>query len=402
MESRSQLGLMFCFLFVWALVFMGLQGDARAEDYYCVFQKTSCTPLCGFALNSWLTVAKCTDPVQATGAPCGLQLIPENQPGMSFQAASALRDYVALTSNRYDTFCCKQYRLWISADRQRWACTSDQSTPGPGWFFERGMLCYEECVAAVGGPVRVSLMSGSGEVELRDGKWRPVGGSAITILVPNMPPLTLSASSAPGTPQDSSGQGFAVFLLTNISNGTIWVGKESELRAKKTWNFRGGGLAPEKGGADIPVQYQKKSQDFNTYDEAVASYCRSLQSPPREIPMTGGGKKAVVYGAEYWVDTAPSCSPVKSSTQTTRTVKIGYHNYQRIPGVSVTINGVTKSCSSGFDDSRPFVQGQGDCTFEVPSGPCSVSVHSPGYKTESFQRMCDKDETFITTLSKAQ
>ncbi len=306
MNSGRGFGLMVCCLFVMASVFMGLPWDTHAEEYYCVFQKTSCGPLCYFALNNWLSVAKCTDPVQTTGSPCGLQLIPENQPGMSYQAAAALRDYVALTSNRYYSSCCKKYRLWATGDLQRWTCTDDQSSPGPGWLIQKGMLCYEECAMGVGAPLRLTLMSVQGQVEFRNGRWVPMGGGTITIRAPQMPPLTLSASSAPAAPQAGGSQGFAVFLLTNVANGSIWVGKESELRGKKTCNFRGGGLCADKGGADIPVQYQKKSQDFNTYDEAVGTYCKALQSPPREVPLTGG-KKAVVYGAEYWVDTAPPC-----------------------------------------------------------------------------------------------
>jgi hypothetical protein len=81
-------------------------------------------------------------------------------------------------------------------------------------------------------------------------------------------------------------------------------------------------------------------------------------------------------------------------------VKIGYVNYQKLHGFTVTVNGTTKSCSARFDTSRPFGQGEGDCSFEVPAGPCSISVQASGYVTQSFQHTCDKDQTMMTTLSK--
>ena len=101
--------------------------------------------------------------------------------------------------------------------------------------------------------------------------------------------------------------------------------------------------------------------------------------------------------------TPPSKPPTtKSQTPTARTVKIGYVNYQKLSGFTVSINGTSKSCSAGFDMSRPFAKGEGDCTFEVPAGPCSISVSASGYRSLSFQHTCDKDETMTTTLSKAQ
>ena len=51
--------------------------------------------------------------------------------------------------------------------------------------------------------------------------------------------------------------------------------------------------------------------------------------------------------------------------------------------------------------SRPYAKGDGACAFEVPAGPCSISVSATGYTTLTFQHTCDKDETMMTTLSKA-
>ena len=89
-----------------------------------------------------------------------------------------------------------------------------------------------------------------------------------------------------------------------------------------------------------------------------------------------------------------------SKSGTERKVKIGYVNYQKLFGFTVTINGTTKSCSSGFDTSLPYPKGDGDCSFDVTPGPCSISVSASGYQTVSFQHTCDKDETLMTTLLK--
>jgi hypothetical protein len=89
-----------------------------------------------------------------------------------------------------------------------------------------------------------------------------------------------------------------------------------------------------------------------------------------------------------------------SKSGTERKVKIGYVNYQKLSGFSVTINGTNKGCNSGFEMSLPYLKGEGDCSFDVTPGPCSISVQASGYKTVTFQHTCDKDETMMTTLSK--
>jgi len=74
---------------------------------------------------------------------------------------------------------------------------------------------------------------------------------------------------------------------------------------------------------------------------------------------------------------------------------------QKLPNFTVTVNGTSQSCSSGFDTSRPYRKGEEDCSFDVPAGQCRISVHASGYITQSFQHTCDRDETMMTTLSKA-
>lgn len=106
----------------------------------------------------------------------------------------------------------------------------------------------------------------------------------------------------PGTGSDP----YAVFLITNLAGGSIWVGQESTLKSKPLCQFRGGGLC-KNDGSDPLVQYEKKSAAFGSFGEAKQTYCRDLKSPPRPMPLTGGSK-ANIYGGDYWVDTAPGCN----------------------------------------------------------------------------------------------
>ena len=99
---------------------------------------------------------------------------------------------------------------------------------------------------------------------------------------------------------------YAVFLMTNVSGGSIWVGQESSLKASLTCNFNGGGHCANNGGADIPVTYQKMSSDHFTFETAVTDYCASLDSEPVNWNLQFG-TKAKVYGGDYWIDTAPGC-----------------------------------------------------------------------------------------------
>jgi len=110
-----------------------------------------------------------------------------------------------------------------------------------------------------------------------------------------------SDETTPSTTQDK----YAVFLLTNIAGGSIWVGSEQEIQTKPVCSFPGGGLC-KNDGTDALVQYVKESQDFSSYDDAQAAYCAAPKSNVRSMPLTGGNK-AKIYGGDYWIDTAPSC-----------------------------------------------------------------------------------------------
>jgi hypothetical protein len=109
------------------------------------------------------------------------------------------------------------------------------------------------------------------------------------------------ATSGPGPDPTPTADGYTVFILTNVSGGSIWIGRESELKKTHTYDFSGGGLKDGDGSKQL-IKYVKKSQEFKTFNDAKQFYLKSLQSQPRSIPLTGGSK-AKIFGGDYWVDT---------------------------------------------------------------------------------------------------
>ncbi len=101
---------------------------------------------------------------------------------------------------------------------------------------------------------------------------------------------------------------YAVFLLTNVSGGSIWVGQESQLGHLHTCDFRGGGLCAEDGGADIAVTFEKKTPDYPTHAAAMDAYCRAL-GMTWPVQLTGG-TKGRIFGADYWIDNVDGSCPV--------------------------------------------------------------------------------------------
>lgn len=100
---------------------------------------------------------------------------------------------------------------------------------------------------------------------------------------------------------------YAVFLLTNVANGSIWVGQESSLKGSLTCNFKGGGLYANAGGADVPLQYsQVSSGDYFTYEAAHTDFCSAISSELRDY-ILAFGTKATIYGGDYWVDLVGPC-----------------------------------------------------------------------------------------------
>jgi hypothetical protein len=129
--------------------------------------------------------------------------------------------------------------------------------------------------------------------------------------------------------------------------------------------------------------------------------CQALAVRMQQFP-TGTPGGPTTPQPQTQTTTPPSKPPTtKSQAPAARTVQIGYVNYQKLSGFTVTVNGTSKSCPSGFDTTKPYRKGEGDCTFEITAGPCSISVKASGYTTASFDYTCDKDETMMTTLSKA-
>lgn len=171
-----------------AQVSSGVSAD-RSNDW-CVYQKTSCGPLCAIASrNDWLVVARCSDIVTTTGSPCGLQLIPEQHVPTDFQSALQLRAYVAMTSGRFEGFCCKDYIRWFSAqDRSTLICTDRMSSPGPGWYQDtpNPLGCWESCAATT-----LVLASPPGAVAIRQSNGLWSSPTPIVIAPPGFPPIAL-------------------------------------------------------------------------------------------------------------------------------------------------------------------------------------------------------------------
>ncbi|MBN4050215.1 hypothetical protein JYT28_00505 [Desulfobulbus sp. AH-315-M07] len=108
--------------------------------------------------------------------------------------------------------------------------------------------------------------------------------------------------SAP--PPQQQQKKFGVFLMTNVSGGSVWAGTLQELQQKKTCHFQGGGLCDR----SKPVEFRRLSgRYFSSQQEANADYCANRTTQPKKVRLTQG-YKAVVYGARYWVTDAPNRS----------------------------------------------------------------------------------------------
>ncbi|GHO49882.1 hypothetical protein [Ktedonospora formicarum] len=131
---------------------------------------------------------------------------------------------------------------------------------------------------------------------------------------PTVPPSPTPSPTVPPT----SPSGYYVFALTNVSSspGSIFVGTMDEVRRRRfTCNFTDGGLCSKQGGKDIPVQYEVKLGPFSTLKDAIAAYCQVLTNSHPAF----GGLKGTIFGGNYWLDNAPSCSGIGTPTPTTPT-----------------------------------------------------------------------------------
>lgn len=88
---------------------------------------------------------------------------------------------------------------------------------------------------------------------------------------------------------------YAVFLLPEISGGEFYVGQESALKASRNCDMPYGGLCDDPSKTYPPVQYSKASADYDTYDDALAAFCKAAT-----IKDGYWGRKAEGYGVTYW------------------------------------------------------------------------------------------------------
>jgi hypothetical protein len=98
---------------------------------------------------------------------------------------------------------------------------------------------------------------------------------------------------------------YFVFVLPQVSGGSIYVGQESQLKEMHPCDMAGGGLC---GKNDPPLQYDRKSPGFKTYEQATKAWCDELKGKPTHNVPVAGDSKADVYGGSYWIGTAPSCA----------------------------------------------------------------------------------------------
>lgn len=155
-------------------------------------------------------------------------------------------------------------------------------------------------------------------------------------------------------------RGFAVYLMTNVSGGSIWVGSERALRRKKTCHFQGGGLCRK--GSPM-VQYRALSRSFKAFKLAALEYCRNRTTYPKAVPLTRG-KKATVYGRSYWVTDAPNhyCPRKPAPVISARDQKYAVILMTNVSGGSVVVRQIhkikkTKTC---------HFQGGGLCSRTSP------------------------------------
>ncbi len=92
---------------------------------------------------------------------------------------------------------------------------------------------------------------------------------------------------------------------------------------------------------------------------------------------------------------------------TGRTIKVGFINYQKIPGLTIAVSGMSKSCSGGSggvswsnDLSGPSQSVA--CVFEIPAGSHEVTAQASGYQTQTFRQIYDKDQNYMITMIKTR
>ncbi len=109
------------------------------------------------------------------------------------------------------------------------------------------------------------------------------------------PAMSQPVSTAVGVPGANLYDSYAVFVLPNNSGGTVWIGDEDHLKTLRGCDTPNGGLCDDPKVTYPPVSYERKSEDFATYEEALASFCKNTIQRPGYW-----GNKAEGYGGLYW------------------------------------------------------------------------------------------------------
>ena len=114
-----------------------------------------------------------------------------------------------------------------------------------------------------------------------------------------------------GEEEDEGGWG--VFNLTNVSGGSLWVGKEANLEGKFTCDYRGGGNCPP----EIAVKWSMLAGPFDTRQEANDAWCNGVTDGPHYPPLVPGFRMEF-QGTWYWAENVGvSCPKKKPATTTT-------------------------------------------------------------------------------------
>lgn len=134
------------------------------------------------------------------------------------------------------------------------------------------------------------------------------------------------------------------------------------------------------------------------------------QNGPR-VSATGlkPGQTFVVRATKGNISDGVTITVVGSKQAATgRTIKVGFINYQKIPGLTITVNGMSKSCSGGsggvsWSNTNPqSTQGTAECVFEIPAGSHEVIAQASGYQTQTFRQTYDKDQNYMITMIKSR
>ena len=127
--------------------------------------------------------------------------------------------------------------------------------------------------------------------------------------VPTPPPPEPAPTPAP-TPSPASDpsvyEGYGVYILKNVSGGSIWVGKGETLKKMAVGSFPGGGTCRSVEAGCPRVEPVRKKGPFATIAEANKAYCDNFKRKYSK-PLVPGYKAEMTFG-DYWIASAPSCN----------------------------------------------------------------------------------------------